>query len=109
MLTIFAYFLTDYFNKTKRIEDIDKSIEAFKEREDASMQQELVNELRDAINKADYRCLVPLIEEHSGKEVYPFFAELLVKYVHDRLTDTPTTLNAVFMRQLSKIYPMPSK
>lgn len=105
MLIIFTYFLTDYFTKTKRVEDIDTVIETFQSTEDEQMKQELIFELREMIQEADYRKLVPIIAEHSEKEMKPFFAELFVKYLCDRLTNTPTALNAVFLKQISKVLP----
>ena len=105
MELIFTYFLTDYFNKTKRIEDIDTTIETFMMTEDEQMKQEFIFELREIIREANYRKLVPIIEEHSGKEMKPFFAELLVKYLCDKLANTPTALNAMFLKQISKVLP----
>ncbi len=105
MTIIFTYFLTNYFNKTQRIDDIDAVIYAFQSTEDEQMKQELIFELREIIREADYRKLVPIIAEHSGKEMKPFFAELFVKYLCDRLTNTPTALNAVFLKQISKVLP----
>ena len=105
MSVIFSYFLTDYFNNQKHIEDIDKVIESFKSCEDEQMHQELIFELREIIKEANYRNLVPVIKEHSSKEMKPFFVELFVKYLCDKLTNTPTALNATFLRQISKISP----
>ncbi len=105
MPVIFSYFLTDYFTNPKRIEDIDTVIKDFKSREDEQMHQELIFELREIIREANYRNLAPIIKEHSGKEMKPFFVELFVKYLCDKITTTPTALNATFLRQISKISP----
>ena len=104
MLTIFAYFISDYFSTQKRIEELDEVIDAFKESEDVQMQQELAAELHEIIKGAQYWDLALFIEAQGGRQLKPFFAELVVKYLYDRLVAAPTMVTARFLKQISKIF-----
>jgi hypothetical protein len=102
MNTIFAYFLTEYLPATVHIQELDKVIETFLEKEDLEMQREFIFELGTIIKQACFRDLVPFIEEHSCKHMLPFIAELFIKYLFDWVTKTPTALTAVQFLQMMK-------
>lgn len=83
-----SFFMNIYFAES----ELDDAIDECKRKEDAASLKQLVRECDDVIKTGKYAELITFLHEHCYSKLKPRFAELFIKYLRNRLTDTPTEM-----------------
>ena len=94
------FFLTGYFNYSADNSELDCLIEKFKKEEPLTVQKILSNEIKQIIVCGAYVQLAFFIKQYGERIMRPHTAELFIKFLYNRLTDTPTEMTQLILRRI---------
>lgn len=87
------YFFECSFNQSMDFDELDKIIQSFKKRENFESQIQFITELHQIIQTKSYKLAAKIMKKFGGLSPNLSQTEQLIKYIYNKLTDQPATIN----------------
>jgi len=86
-------FFQCYFNQSADFDDLDKIIEDLKKPGEQAYRFQLITELHQIIQTKSYAYAANIIDKYGDRTPNLSQTEQLLKYIYNKLTDQPATIN----------------
>ncbi len=96
-LEALEFFLIGDFSQGVDYEDLNNVISTLKE---TNVHESLIAVLNSIIKHGDYEKIALFIKEHGERTMRPHKAELFVKFLYARLTNTPTEMTPWILQRI---------
>jgi hypothetical protein len=101
-MEILKYFFECPFNQGEGFDVLDEIIQHFKQREKPECQFKFITELHSIINTSGYVHAQKVINKYGYRTLSLEKTEKIIKYLYDKLTDTPTDVKGIDFRKKFK-------
>ena len=96
---LLGYFVECYYNQSVDNIELDDVVEDFKYSESSFVVKQLVSECCDIIKQGVGDEIVLFIRQ-NGRRMRSHKAELFIKFLYNRLTDTPTEMTPLILQRI---------
>lgn len=92
--------LVSFFTTLQFIPNLDEWIKEFSMLGDGLSGKALLKECSIIIKKGNYEELATAMNKQIGSRIKPHTAELFIKFLYNRLTDTPTEMTEAILNKI---------